>query len=263
MSKAKLAMASLALAAGVGSRTSFAAVYTETYDDGTDIGQWVAANSPPRVINATGGVGGGAFLSQSNFSSAIPSWGSASPRYQPGFNDTYKIDSVFTGNWYAAGVTNISVDLNVLQAASWPETDGRPITLKLLQMDPTGDGVQYEATYTTDAALEPPVGWTHYDFTVNAAGGAIPAGWVFTKAVTDADGNVDYVDGTDADWADMMKQIDLTAFGYYAPGFAYPSHGAWALGIDNPTIVTGAVPEPGVAVAALPAMGLAARRRRR
>ena len=149
--------------------------FTETYDDGTDVGKWVASFNVPRQIAQTGGssLGGGvplgAYLQQGVFSSSTPTWGTASPRYQPGFNDTFKEDSVFVGNWTAAGVVTFSVDLDVIQSGSWP-MPGRPVTLQLLQMDSTGFSVNYSATYTTPVMATVPIGWTHYDFTIDANG---------------------------------------------------------------------------------------------
>jgi hypothetical protein len=221
------------------------ASYTETYDNGSDVGQWVASFSVPRQIQPAGGspLGGGiplaAYLQQGGFSSSIPTWGTASPRFQPGFNDQYKQDSVFVGDWTDAGVTNFGVDLDVIQSGSWP-SPGRPITLQLMQMDDTGFSVNYVATYTTPLMSMAPVGWTRYNFTINADGGVVPAGWVFTHG--------DGTPGTDAEWATFLSRIDLTSVGYYAPGTFYPSTGSWTLGIDNISITTAAVPEPGSVV---------------
>jgi PEP-CTERM motif len=218
------------------------ATFTETYDDGTDVGKWVASFNVPRQQQALGGspLGGGvplgAYMEQSGFTSSIPTWGTASPRFQPGFNDTYKEDSVFVGDWTAAGVTDFSVDLDVIQSGSWP-APGRPLTLQLMQMDGSGFSVNYVATYTTPLMATPPVGWTHYDFTINADGGAIPPGWIFTRG--------DGTPATDAEWATFLSRIDMTSIGYYAPGTFYPSTGTWTLGIDNVGVTTAPVPEPG------------------
>jgi hypothetical protein len=234
--------------------------FTETYDDGTDIGHWVASFNVPRQIEPVGGspLGGGiplgAYLQQGGFTSSIPTWGTASPRFQPGFNDTYKENSVFVGDWTDAAVTAFSVDLDVIQSGSWP-MPGRPLTLQLMQMDSTGFSVNYVATYTTPLMPTAPVGWTHYDFMINANGGIIPPGWVFTHG--------DGTPGTDAEWATFLSQIDLTSVGYYAPGTFYPSNGSWTLGIDNVSIQTVPVPEPGsFTLVSLGLCGLAVRRRR-
>jgi hypothetical protein len=62
--------------------------FTETYDAGTqDVGNWILTTDPerPRVIEPTGGDPGGDLYGE--VSSAIPTWATASPRYQPGLND--------------------------------------------------------------------------------------------------------------------------------------------------------------------------------
>ena len=232
----------MGLLSALGGLQNANASYTETYDTGSDIGHWVASFSVPRQIQPAGGspLGGGiplgAFLEQSGFPSAVPTWGTASTGFQPGFNDQYKENSVFVGNWTAAGVADFSVDLDVIQSGSWP-SPGRPLTLQLMQMDNTGFNVNYVATYTTALMATPPVGWNHYDFTINADGGVIPQGWVFTHG--------DGTPASDAEWSTFLSKVDLTSIGYYAPGTFYPSTGTWTLGIDNPTVTTIAVPEPG------------------
>jgi hypothetical protein len=196
--------------------------FIETYDDGTDIGLWHCSVGVPRIIETSGG-NPGAYLQQGGFSSAIPTWASISTRFQPGVPDPYKIDSIYTGDWTTLGVTNITVDMNVIQVATWA-TD-RAVTLELLQMDETGFNVNYAATYTLPDLPQPPVGWQTYSFPVDADSPTIPEGWVFTHG--------DGTPGTDAEWSPFLTRIDLTSIGFYKPGFAYPSLGTWILGIDN------------------------------
>ena len=93
------------------------ASFIETYDDGTDVGLWHCSLGVPRIIEASGG-NPGAYLQQGGFSTSIPTWGSVSTRFQPGVNDPYKIDSIYTGDWTTLGVTSIAVDLNVIQVAT-------------------------------------------------------------------------------------------------------------------------------------------------
>jgi hypothetical protein len=102
--------------------------FIETYDDGTDVGLWHCSLGVPRIIETSGG-NPGAYLQQGGFSSSIPTWASVSTRFQPGFNDMYKIDSIYTGDWTSLGVTSITADLNVIQVATWA-TD-RAVTLEL------------------------------------------------------------------------------------------------------------------------------------
>jgi hypothetical protein len=204
--------------------------FIETYDDGTDVGLWHCSVGVPRDVEANGG-NPGAYLQQGGFSTSIPTWGSISTRFQPGVNDPYKIDSIYTGDWTSLGVTSITADLNVIQVATWA-TD-RAVTLELLQMDDTGFNVTYDATYTLP---DPPVGWQTYAFPVDANSPTIPDGWVFTHG--------DGTPGTDAEWSPFLHRIDLTSIGFYKPGFAYPSLGTWIVGIDNIEIDFQAGPTP-------------------
>jgi hypothetical protein len=216
--------------------------FTETYDDGSDVGLWHCSVSASRMIEVGGG-NPGAYVQQGGFSTSIPTWATVSTRFQPGVGDPYKIDSIYTGDWTSLGVTHLAVDLNVIQVATW-STD-RAVTLELLQMDDTGFNVNYDATYTLPDLPEPPVGWQTYSFPIDADSPTIPPGWVFTRG--------DGTPGTDAEWSPFLHRVDLTSIGFYKPGFAYPSLGTWVLGIDNieidfqpaPTPTPTATPSPG------------------
>jgi hypothetical protein len=207
--------------------------FIETYDDGTDVGLWHCSVSASRILEASGG-NPGAYIQQGGFSTAVPTWASVSTRFQPGVPDPYKIDSIYTGDWTALGVTTITVDLNVIQVATW--TTDRAVTLELLQMDETGFNVNYDATYTLPDLPDPPVGWQTYSFPVDANSPTIPPGWVFTRG--------DGTPGTDAEWSPFLHRVDLTSVGFYKPGFAYPGLGTWILGIDNVEIDFQSGPTP-------------------
>src|SRR5437868_4110532 len=227
--------ASLFFLVALGIVATTRASFIETYDDGTDVGLWHCSVNVSRVLEPNGG-NPGAYIQQGGFSTAVPTWASISPRFQPGVNDTYKIDSIYTGDWTSLGVTSIIVDLNVIQVATWA-TD-RAVTLELLQMDESGFNVNYDATYTLPDLPNPPVGWQTYSFPVDANSPTIPQGWVFTRG--------DGTPGTDAEWSPFLHRIDLTSIGFYKPGFGYPSLGTWILGIDNIEIdfPTGPTPTP-------------------
>jgi hypothetical protein len=150
-----IALSAAILGAGDDRETN---TFIETYDDGTDVGLWHCSLGVARVIEASGG-DPGAYLQQGGFSSHVPTWASVSTRFQPGVNDPYKIDSIYTGDWTTLGVTGITVDLNIIQVASWG-TD-RAVTLELLQMDETGFNVTYDATYTLPDSLSRPSAGRH------------------------------------------------------------------------------------------------------
>ena len=215
-------------ATGLGSldsgRISTPQTFIETYDDGTDTGQWVASFNVPRIIANRGGHPG-KFLGQRNFGSSIPQFGTASPRFEPGFNDKYKIDSVFVGDWADAGVLDFSIDMNIFKAGSWSD---RGVTLELVQVDDTGFNIVYDATYTVPLGPTPPKGWRTFTVPVNADSPTIPTGWVFKHG--------DGTPATDAEWSQFMQRIDSTSVGYYKPGVLYSGLGSWTIGIDNITL---------------------------
>ena len=156
-------------------------------------------------------------------STAIPTWSTASTRFQPGVDDQAKRDSVFVGNYYANHVKHVSADLQVFQAGSW--TPGRTVTLHLMSWDVASNSLAFEAFSSFPDIPRVPMGWHHYKFDVDARSARVPSGWDFHRG--------DGTPGTDADWATFMHQIDAVGFGYWRPGVAYPSLGIWKLGIDN------------------------------
>ncbi len=198
--------------------------FTERYDTGTmDVGNWALTTTTlrPRIIEPTGGHPGGYLYSE--VSTAIPTWSTASTRFQPGVDDEAKRDSVFVGNYYANHVNHVSADLQVFQAGAW--TASRTVTLHLMSWDVASNSVAFEAFYSLPDIPTVPVGWHHYNFDVDARSARVPSGWDFRRG--------DGTPGTDTDWATFMHQIDAVGFGYWKPGFAYPSLGIWKLGIDN------------------------------
>lgn len=198
--------------------------FTETYEAGTlDTGNWILTTDParPRVIESTGGNPGGYLYGE--VATAVPTWATASTRYQPGVDDASKRDSIFVGDYYLNDINYVSADLRIYQVGSW--TADRTVTLILRSWDAATDSVAYEATCSLPDMPQVPQGWQHYQFRVDATSARVPPGWVFTRG--------DGTPGTDAEWATFMHQIDFVGFGYWKPGYGYPSLGLWQLGIDN------------------------------
>jgi hypothetical protein len=194
--------------------------FTETYSRGTrDVGQWALTTNDlrSRVIEPTGGNPGGYLYGE--VASPIPTWSTASRRIDPDAGS----NSIFVGNYDANHIRRISADLCVYQAGSWSAS--RTVTLQLVRWDVANATVLLEATYSLPDIPDVPDGWQHYKFPVDARSATIPPGWQLERG--------DGTPATDADWAALMRQIDVVGFGLWKPGYMYPALGLFELGIDN------------------------------
>jgi len=189
--------------------TTVCAGFVETFENGSDNGDWHLTTNPP-TIEPDGG-NPGAYL-HATADAAVPTW------YVPlNTEDTY-----FLGNYAAKQVGTLAFDVNIFSGVQVPD---RAVTLDLNTTLGTGDfskGV--DAYYVGRDISKLPDGWHTYKFPVNAASPTIPAGWVVTK------GNGK--PGTDADWQALMQDVETLGVELGKPGFAYP-FGIWDLGLDN------------------------------
>ena len=198
--------------------------FTETFSTGThDTGHWIVTTSSmrPRMINMSGGNPGSYLYGE--VQTAAPTWYTESTGYAPGNNDSVKRDSVFVGDYAGAAVTHITVDLDILQPGTW--SVDRALTIELRSWDNGSGSPALVADYSLPDIANPPAGWNHYDFTIASISQAIPAGWTLVHG----DGSP----ASDAEWPTLMHRVDFVGFGYWKPGFSYPSTGTWDLGIDN------------------------------
>jgi hypothetical protein len=222
--------------------------FVETFDNGSDNGDWHLTTNPIRLltIEPTGG-NPGAYL-HGQVESAVPTW------YVPVGTQT-----VFLGDYYAQGVTGMGIDLNIINGNSEPD---RTLTLDLQTTLGTGDpSLGLEAYFIGPDISDTPPGWFRYAFDVEARADTIPAGWTLLRG--------DGAPGTDADWRALMQHVETLGYELGQPGFAYTNHTVWDLGLDNVRLSTSpsAVPEPGGAPAGglllLATAGSAWRARRR
>jgi hypothetical protein len=186
--------------------------FVETFENGSDNGDWHLTTNPP--THYPDGGNPGAYL-DAIADAAVPTW------YVPlGTENTY-----FLGNFAAKQVGALAFDINVYSGVQVPD---RAVTLDLNTTLGTGDfskGV--DAYYVGRDISRLPTGWHTYKFPVDAASTTIPAGWVVTKG----NGNP----GTDADWQALMQDVETLGVELGKPGFAYP-FGVWELGLDNARI---------------------------
>lgn len=183
--------------------------FVETFDNGSNNGDWHLTTNPPTIEPEGGNPG---FYLHATADAAVPTW------YVP----LNTADTYFLGNYAAKQVGALAFDVNILSGVQVPD---RAVTLDLNTTLGTGDfskGV--DAYYVGRDISRLPQGWHTYKFPVDAASVTIPAGWVVTK------GNGK--PGTDADWQALMQDVETVGVELGKPGFAYP-FGIWDLGLDN------------------------------
>jgi hypothetical protein len=199
--------------------TASAETFTETFDDGSNVGGWTFG-SPNGFIDSSGGNPG--------------------PFYHDTFLDTYApqprttVDSIFTGDYRANNVTSVGIDL-VLFYVDF-SADGRPLTVVLRSDNDTpADGSDDWAAYCIGERNVPLVGqgWISYDFAIPAQETSLPAGWEFILFGPGSPPS--------PDWNDLITDVDQLIFFYGDPTMFFIFQ-AWDLGLDNPRITYGAEP---------------------
>jgi len=128
--------------------------FTETFDNGSDDGNWHLTSDTSRLLQIEPSGGNpGAYL-HGQFAGAIPTW------YVPiGTTDTH-----FLGNYYADRVSEMSFDVNIFAGTQVPN---RNMTLDLRTTLGTGDFSKgLEAYYVGTDISTFPVGWNTYDLSL-------------------------------------------------------------------------------------------------
>ncbi|MFT5081155.1 MAG: hypothetical protein ACI9C2_001512 [Gammaproteobacteria bacterium] len=147
----------------------------------------------------------------------------------PSLRTTWGINSMFSGDYKAMGVTEVGVDL--ITEYSSIGVGGRPLTLYLWNDSGTPGnfsddwGATFVGTKNIPSAGSPSftsAGWTDFVFTVDSAASSKPAGWKMF-------GN------PSKGWKDLMADVDAVEFYAGIPGQIYLV-GSWQVGMDNPRI---------------------------
>jgi hypothetical protein len=186
------------------------AAFVETFEDGTNDGDWRLTTATNPVVEPSGG-NPGAYLYQ-EVDAAVPTW------YVPlGTTPTH-----FLGNYAKLDVRGMSFDVNIFAGI---ETPNRNITLDIETTFGTGDYTKGVDAYYIGADISNlPQGWHTYSFRIDAASPHIPPGWVVTR------GNGK--PGHDADWQALMQDVETIGLELGTPGYFYPDW-IWDLGLDN------------------------------
>jgi len=205
------------LAAPAGSMT-----FTETFEGGNNTGGWTFGNTFYEAILPTGG-NPGAFLRNDFLDSFAPS-----------ARTTLGVDSPFTGDYRARGVTAVEADFALFYVDS--TSLGRPVTLILYSDAGTPDDASDDCSVYFKGgkpAPQPNGQWNRYRFRVPADAGAAPRRW----AMLGCGGRT-----IDEAWNLVVTDVDRLRFFIGDPELFYIFQ-VWDIGLDNPSITWG-TPEP-------------------
>ncbi len=218
MSTAPIITAALLLAASAHGSTT-----TVTFEDGVNTGLWTYGFG--MSIPMSGGNPGRYLRSQGldTFAPQLRTQGS----------------SIFTGDYRAAGVTALGVDLQTF-AVDFSAAE-RPLSLLLVSDNGTPGNFDddYAAYIVGDSDIPVPgEGWKSFSFDVPSSSLSLPAGWNFIQFGFKSPAN--------PDWNDVITDVSEVIFFSGDPEFFFIFQ-MWTLGADNISITTAPPPPECVA----------------
>jgi len=211
---------SCCLVAGLAlSAPAFGDVFTETFDNGSNVGGWLYGG-PGETIEPTGG-NPGWFLHSPSIDTFAPQPRTSGP------------DSVFTGDFKDRNVSVIGIDLITIDVDF--SAAGRPLTLMLISEagtpgNPNDDWAAY--LIGPQNIPLPGEGWLSYSFDVPSQSPTLPPGW----QTIDLGPNP-----PPPDWNALITNVDQVRFFYGDPTFVFIFQ-MWDVGLDNVTITADVVP---------------------
>jgi hypothetical protein len=201
------------------SAPAFADTFTETFDNGSNVGGWLYGG-PGETIESSGG-NPGWYLHSPSIDTFAPQPRTSGP------------DSVFTGNFQDRNVSVIGIDLITI-AVDFSAAD-RPLTLMLVSAagtpgDPSDDWAAY--FIGPQNVPVPGDGWVSFSFNVPSQSPAPPPGWQ-----TIAFGP----NSPPPNWNALITDVDEVRFFYGDPTNLFIFQ-MWDVGLDNVTITADVVP---------------------
>ncbi len=142
--------------------------------------------------------------------------------------------SIFTGDYRAAGVISIGVDVRTIAVDF--SAAGRPLALMLIDDNGTpGNPNDDWAAYTLGADIPTPSeGWKSIDFVVPSNATTLPPGW----------NTITFGPGANPNWSAVITGVDRLQFFYGDPEFFFIFQ-MWDLGADNIRITVSDPAVPG------------------
>ena len=197
--------------------------FTEGYEGGSNVGNWTFGN-PADAIETEGGNPDAWFHN--------PNLDTFAPIFRTGY-----YGEMFTGNYVAMGVTQISGDFQTLSASNG--TQGYPFALLLRNTYGNPNDVETDV-YVYKVYDQCPMldeSWTHYDFAIpsdfEGALGELPEGWEGGSYWTGGD-----IFPEDKTWQEVISSVDRIEFWWFHPAW-FGIFASWDVGSDNLTIEYG------------------------
>ncbi|MEM9382283.1 MAG: hypothetical protein AAGB93_20170, partial [Planctomycetota bacterium] len=199
------------------STSAVAQVGVEDFEGGNPDG-WELWFSVYNSIEPTGG-NPGAYLELDNFTS-----GPATCHYVEIFPDRSGPGLLHSGDWRAAGVGSVSIDLDVQQGLYLGD-----LTLRLVS-DPGTPGTTSDdcvLSILLPMAGAGAAGWRTYTFDVPTAQATLPPGWEVLA------GSPCSPSLPDIAWNAVVRDVDWIEFRYDGNPPAFCQFTSWMLGVDN------------------------------
>jgi len=195
--------------------------FTETFDNGSNEGNWTFGIPEIETHQRAGGNPGWWLHSTCNGLNCLDTF-APQPRTTP-MGDVNE----FTGNYRERQVTNIGIDLQTLYVDF--SAGGRPLTVILVSDNGNpGDFSDDWGAYYIGSENIPLVGegWKKFDFDIPSQETELPDGWQFITFGPNAPA---------PDWNVLIEDVSQLRFFYGDPELFFIFQ-QWELGMDNPRI---------------------------
>jgi hypothetical protein len=197
--------------------------FVEDFEDGANTGGWSFFGNPANPVEVIEPDGGnpGRFLH-----STCAGLGCLDT-FAPQLRTEIGVDSVFTGDYRAEGVTRLGVDLAIFGPPG-VTTAGRPLTLMLRNDGGTPDDFSDDVVVYKNGRRNIPRDdgrWSRYRFRVPATRTTLPAGWEVFQGTGD----------DDADWNTVITDVTQVTYFFSDPELFFIFQ-QWELGVDNLSI---------------------------
>lgn len=194
---------------------------TETFDGGSNEGNWTFGLTQIEVIQETGGNPGAWLYSPCEGLNCLDTF-APQPRTTP-----IGGDHAFTGDYRERGVNRIGIDLQTLDVDF--SAGGRPLTIILVTDNGTpGDtsddwGAYFVGNHNIPLPGE---GWKSFTFSIPSQSETLPTGWQYIT-----------YGGSEPmpDWNVLVQNVAQVRFFYGDPDLFFIFQ-QWELGMDNPRI---------------------------